>query len=826
YLIYLRKASLLQKTEELLQTETKLRQSEAKYRLMFETTISGFALLKMIYDEEGKPVDCRYEDVNPAHEKLTGLKNREILGRTARECIPNLENHWIENYGKVDQTGEPMYVANRVEGLNRFYGVLAYRPVPGYIAVTFEDITGRKKAEEALQRKHDELEQRVVDRTEDLTRMNEELLKENTARKEVADSLQESEEKYRILFNNEIYAICIFDLETLTLLDANDAYSQIYGYSREELISGMTIHDITAEHQVSDAATQQAIREGTIFIPLRYHRKKDGTVFPVEIVGGPYNWKGRKVMFALAHDITYRKQAEEALWTQNKTFSQVLNGLDVLVYVVDMKTYEIVFINTYGQNIWGDIKGKICWQVIQTDKAGPCEYCTNSQLIGPDGNPTEGVVWEFQNTVNKRWYDCRDSAIYWHDGRIVRMKIATDITERKRAEADKEKLEALNRQLQKAESLGRMAGAIAHTFNNKLGAVIGNLDMALRKLPRGAEPIENLTAAMQAAGKAAEVSGLMLTYLGQVSYKREPLDLSETCCPNLPLLRAAMPGKVVLETDFPSPGPVISANANQIQQVLTNLVTNAWEAVGEDGGSIHLRVKMVSPAEIPAVHCYPLDWQPRENAYACLEVTDTGCAIAGKDIENLFDPFFSSKFTGRGLGLPVVLGIVRAHGGAVTVESEPGQGTTFRVFFPVSVEEILRKPHKEVQVPEMEGGGTVLLVEDEAMVRTMAKRMLTHLGFTVLEAKDGVEAVEVFRQHQNEIRCVLCDLTMPRMNGWETLTALRKLAPDVPVILASGYDKAQVMSGDHPEWPQVFLGKPYRIKELSVAISQALISRK
>jgi len=401
-----------------------------------------------------------------------------------------------------------------------------------------------------------------------------------------------------------------------------------------------------------------------------------------------------------------------------------------------------------------------------------------------------------------------------------------DITERNRAETEKAEIEAQTRQLQKVESLGRMAGAIAHHFNNQIGAVIGNLEMAIDDLPPGAGPVSSLTAAMQAAGKAADVSGLMLTYLGQTPGKREPLDLSDVCLQNLPLLRTAIPNNVVLEADLSTPGPAISANANQIQQVLTNLLTNAWEAVGEDGGSIHLRVKAVSLTEIPIVHRNPIDWQPQDNAYACLEVTDTGCGIADKDIEKIFDPFFSSKFTGRGMGLAIVMGIVRAHGGAITVESEPGRGSAFRIFFPVSGEEVFRQPDKAAQPLATEVGGTVLLVEDEEMVRNMAAAMLNRLGFSVLEAKDGVEAVELFRQRQDEIRCVLTDLTMPRMNGWETLTALRKLAPGIPVILASGYDKAHVMAGDHPELPQVFLGKPYRLKGLSDAISQAMVRRK
>jgi len=413
------------------------------------------------------------------------------------------------------------------------------------------------------------------------------------------------------------------------------------------------------------------------------------------------------------------------------------------------------------------------------------------------------------------------------DNKIVGIRgITHDVTERKQAEAEKEKLEARNRQLQKAESLGRMAGAIAHHFNNQLGVVIGNLELALMELSQGASPHAKITAAMKASNRAAEMSGLMLTYLGQSFDKREPLDFSEVCRRSLPMLQAIMPGNVVLETDLPSPGPAISANANEIQQVLTNLITNAWEAVGERRGAIRLNIKTVSPAEIPASHRFPIGWQPQDNAYACLEVTDAGCGIAEKDIEKLFDPFFTTKFTGRGMGLAVVLGVVKAHGGAVTVESEPGRGSAFRVFLPISAEEVPRQPDKASQPLAREGGGTVLLIDDEAMVRDVAAAMLKCLGFSVLEAKDGVEAVEVFRQHQHEIRCVLCDLTMPRMSGWETLTTLRKLATDIPVILASGYDKAQVMAGDHPELPQVFLGKPYKFKGLSDAIGQALVSKK
>ena len=434
------------------------------------------------------------------------------------------------------------------------------------------------------------------------------------------------------------------------------------------------------------------------------------------------------------------------------------------------------------------------------------------------------------------WVSAKASPLHDQSGNIIgAIESIRDITERKRVEEEKEKLEAQNRQLQKTESLGRMAGAIAHHFNNQLSVVIGNLEMARDEQPKGAPPSKRLTAAMQAAWKSADMSGLMLTYLGQTHDKREPIDFSYSCHKILPLLKEAIQANAIMESDFPSPGPIIIACASEIQQILTNLITNASEAIGENKGTISLSVKTVSPAEIPTAHRHPIDWQPQDNTYACLEVTDTGSGIESKDIEKIFDPFFSTKFTGRGMGLAVVLGLANSYKGVITLDTKHGKGSTFRIFFPVS-EEALQQPQtvesdKEVTISspsprKMEEGGTVLVVEDEEMLRNMAGTMLESFGFTVLKAKDGIEALDVFGKHQSEIKFVLTDLTMPRMNGWETLTELRKLKPNIPVILVSGYDLAHVMEGDHPELPQAFLAKPYNLKALRAAISQALESRK
>lgn len=429
-----------------------------------------------------------------------------------------------------------------------------------------------------------------------------------------------------------------------------------------------------------------------------------------------------------------------------------------------------------------------------------------------------------------------DGSVHWIETKAVflcdngqaanrMLGAVVDITERIQAKEEEAKLEEVNRYLQKSASLGRMAGAIAHHFNNKLHAVMGHMELAKENLARDDTSSANLTAAMLAAGQAAEVSKMMLTYLGQVTGKREPLDLSETCRKILVTLRAGMPRKVVLETDMPSPGPTIKADAKHIQQVLSSLVTNAWESVGTCmEAAIHLTIGSVPAADIPAARRFPINWQPKDSVYACLEVHDNGCGIINEDLEEVFSPFFSTKFTGRGLGLSIVLGLVQAYGGVVTVLSSLGKGSVFRVFLPLSAEPVPKQPDEADRTLDFQAG-TVLVVDDDAIVTDIADMMLAKLGFTVLCASDGIEALLLFQKHRQEILLVLCDVSMPRMDGWETLSALRQIAPAMPVILASGYSEEQVMDGAHSERPQAFLGKPYDFATLKNAIGRALCDK-
>jgi PAS domain S-box-containing protein len=527
------------------------------------------------------------------------------------------------------------------------------------------------------------------------------------------------------------------------------------------------------------------------------------------------------------------KQAMEALRKSEQEKSMILDNVGNIIAYHD-KNEGIVWANqSYLDSIgyitgspvqMADVKGRHCYELWKLKI--PCVGCpvdialqngiTTEAELSPENQPhwpaTQGS-WFIKATP------IRDT----QDNVIGAIEIAIDITERKQAEDERLHLEWKLQQAQKAESLGRMAGAIAHHFNNQLSVMMGNLELVLDDLPDDAENRENLFQAFEAGHKAAEVSQQMLRYLGHISGSRTTINLSDVCRQSLALLQSALPSGVTLNVDFPDFGPLVHADSGQIQQVLTNLFINAQESLPDNQGVIGLIIQTVSHEDISSSNRFPLDWHPQDNPYACLEISDTGCGISKEDVVKIFDPFYTTKFTGRGMGLSVTMGILKTHNGCITVDNEPGSGCVFRIYLPVMTE---KKPvtHEKVTTPKgtVGNGGTVLLIEDEVSVRNMAKKMLSQLGYKVIEAQDGVEAVRLFQAHQNEIDCVFSDLTMPRMNGWETLTALREKGADVPVILASGYDQDTVMAGDHPELPQAFLNKPYSMAALKDVLKEVI----
>ena len=398
-----------------------------------------------------------------------------------------------------------------------------------------------------------------------------------------------------------------------------------------------------------------------------------------------------------------------------------------------------------------------------------------------------------------------------------------DITERKREEERQHKLEAQVRHAQKLESLGVLAGGIAHDFNNLLMAILGNADLAMSDLPEDSPVRETLREIVNAARRAADLTRQMLAYSGKGTIVTGALSLNEVVREMGQMLDVSIAKRATLRQELADALPTIEADATQIRQVVMNLLTNASEAIEDPGGEVVVRTTTVD-CDADRLRGLLLAEDLDVGPYVCLEVSDTGCGMDPETIGRIFDPFFTTKFAGRGLGMAAVQGIVRGHGGAIEVRSRPGQGTTFRLFFPVAAggDILAARPDRGESRDEWRGSGTVLLVDDEETVRAVGRAMLERAGFDVLEAEDGRQALERFREAADGIACVLLDLTMPRMDGERCLRELRAIRPDVRIVLTSGYTEQEVRSRLAGERPAGFLQKPYQRAQLIGVVRRAL----
>lgn len=392
-----------------------------------------------------------------------------------------------------------------------------------------------------------------------------------------------------------------------------------------------------------------------------------------------------------------------------------------------------------------------------------------------------------------------------------------DITERKKIEEERWSLEQQFRQTQRLESLGVLAGGIAHDFNNILMIVMGHAELALEKMSPVSAARENIHEIINASQRAADLCRQMLAYAGKAPSMIEKIDLSELIGDMAQLIKNSISNKTVLNLNLSHGLSPIHADLGQIRQVVMNLIINASEAIGDQNGIITVKTG-VAPYDKDYLCKTALDDNLVPGNYVYLELHDTGCGIENDKKDRIFDPFYSTKFTGRGLGLAAVLGIVRAHKGALHVFSEPGKGTAFKLLFPAMENngdnKGVEKSHEISGVSIWSGCGTVLLVDDEKSLRVVGTKMLETLGFNVLIASDGLEAVEIYRQRQKDIDLVLLDLTMPRMDGAQAFSKLCELNPEIRVILASGYSEEDVSSSFAGKGLAGVLQKPYTLSKL------------
>ena len=538
--------------------------------------------------------------------------------------------------------------------------------------------------------------------------------------------------------------------------------------------------------------------------------------------------KDSRIVVSIWRDVTSRKKDEtplrqagnrdgqlaggqgEQLWTGRGDSADLLKSMVDGVCVIN-RQLEIQFVNQALEREFGAWDCRRCYEYF-FDRQEQCPWCQNEEVFAGE---ISHRLWYSKKTG--KTYDLIGSPMVGRDGAVFKLEMFRDITEHQRAEST-------HRQVLKSESLNTMAGAIAHNFNNILMALIGNLELARFDLPHDSPITENIKNCRKAAQRANDLSNLMLTYVGQKRTVLEVVDLATLVREPIALLQTTMGSGKKLEFHA-GPAPLFfRGDPAQVHQILLSLVSNADEAVGAAGGVVSVTVgrRFCQPEDFPAVF---RDDNHRPGNYVYFEVSDTGHGMGEDALEKIFDPFFSTRFTGRGLGMAVVMGIVRAHQGVVAIESEVGRGTSVKVFFSELEgvgEGMGEKKKKERNVLPPVLAGTVILADDEQMILDVAKPLLEHLGLKVLTARDGFEVLKLYEGCKEEISCIILDISMPGLDGIETFRELERTGSDVRVVIVSGFSAEQAARQISPLRAAGYLEKPFHLSDLREMMEKVL----
>ena len=400
---------------------------------------------------------------------------------------------------------------------------------------------------------------------------------------------------------------------------------------------------------------------------------------------------------------------------------------------------------------------------------------------------------------------------------------AIDVTERLAAEEKQRKLQMQMQHAQRLESVGVLAGGIAHDFNNLLTAMQGHAELARLEQTLSPAMVEHIDCIEEASRAAADLCQQMLAYAGKGKFVLQHISLTDLVRNMQKLIESSVGKHVHVDYRLDEHMPTIAADVSQIRQVLLNMVINASEAIPEgQDGRITIATGAMGADESYFTETY-IGRGIIEDSYAYLEVSDNGCGMDAETQEKMFDPFFSTKFAGRGLGMSAVVGIVQGHDGMLKVDSRPGQGTTMRASFPCSAGQPSAISPADTRATKAQGlSGKVLVVDDEKAVLRVAKKMLERMGLEVVEAGDGQEGVETFRRHKDDIACVLLDMSMPNMDGISCMAKLRRIKPAVKVLMSSGYNEEEMIKRLEGAMPEGFLKKPYTFEALQQKLGEIM----
>jgi PAS domain S-box-containing protein len=524
-------------------------------------------------------------------------------------------------------------------------------------------------------------------------------------------------------------------------------------------------------------------------------------------------------------DITERVQMEEKLLESEEKYRHLANEQQIIlnsssVGIIFVKNRKVLWANPAHCKIFG-------YEPEAAKNMATAEYYADKEsyeYVGEKGYAliASGGIFSEDLMMKKKdgtlvWCNLVGQAINPENTEEGSIWSMLDISDRKRVEEERQQLEHQFHQAQKLESLGVLAGGIAHDFNNILTVILGHCYMARENATAEYDYKATFKQIEAAGNRAADLCRQMLTYAGQSPLVQARVNLWLLVDEVVKMLQAAIKKNVTIELDLKRVVPEIIGDTGQIQQIVMNLIINAAEAIGEAKGIIRVALTRVLVTD-DRIETDTFGTAIQAGGYICLEVTDSGSGMDEETQKRIFEPFFTTKFAGRGLGMSAIRGIVNGHGALLQMTSRPDFGTTFKVFFPVPPVHDSRETAANPAVLSEKAGGTILLVDDEQVLRDMGTDLLEALGFVALTAENGRKAIEIYRERGCEINVILLDLTMPEMGGIETYYELRKINPTLPVIICSGYSMEAVEDGILNDSHVCFVQKPYNPVELRRAL--------
>lgn len=669
----------------------------------------------------------------------------------------------------------------------------------------------RKNVEEALGRAYSEMERKVEERTADLTRSNDQLSQEILERRRLEEVLRESERKFKTLFQLSPESILLATLEDGLTHEVNEAFCQQLGCSREEIIGknpadvGLWTYRDEYETMMNTLASRGRVRDLESHLTTRSGETKTA-LMSVETI----EMNGRAYRLAVARDITERKRAEEERARLVTAIEQVTEG----IMIADANCV-VQYVNQAYERITGYDRSELIGGHaghFTAELYDPVSYDKAVESLSR-GDPWSGHISTKRKDGTAYEVEVLVSPVRDNHGNITNyISIRRDVTL-------ETKLEKELRQAQKMESIGTLAGGIAHDFNNILAAISGFTELALNRVQEDKVVQRHLEQVLQASSRAAELVRQILAFSRQTEQERKPVQVALIFEEVLRLLRSSLPATIEIRQEIKTgpDGGMILADLTQLHQVLMNLCTNAAHAMREGGGT--LTVELSETAEAPAVSGYP-----RRDAayYVCVRVTDTGHGMGPEIVERIFDPYFTTKGPGEGtgLGLSVVQGIVKSHGGVMTVSSEPDHGATFSIYFP-GIEKVVPD---ETNAPKTAGvgGERILFVDDEESLADLGKVMLETLGYHVTAKTNSIEALETFREQPDAFDVVFTDMTMPGLTGKDLAARIMDIRQDIPVILCTGFSDMVNNEEARKVGIREVVIKPYIMSTIAVTIRKAL----